>query len=127
MRLLCQDCLSFKDYSEKEINLYFKDNYSITCECGGDLCHCNSCMASGNKLMNNDFSDFPNIKVYSWSSEKGLIKYDKLNKTHCSCGNEIEKNLIDITDNLCFDCFEKTHSDNDIQNLFKYLDFISPV
>jgi len=57
-RLLCQDCLSFDFYTEQEVQLYFEsgcgDDVVVCHSCGGELCHCSSCIETGNLLLSGE-------------------------------------------------------------------------
>lgn len=75
-RLLCQSCLSFDNYTDKEVEEYFKDHEGSCHNCGGELCHCDGCNNTGILLMEGEIDPDvlqlrPNVIIENWTPEKG--------------------------------------------------------
>lgn len=76
-KVLCQDCLRVEDFTPE------KDNFEVSCVCGGDFCGCGSCMESVNKL-NAGYRKAQDIgcqnDVGLWSEKNGKESLEKLEK-----------------------------------------------
>ncbi len=74
MKTLCQDCLRIVEVSLKAYEAV--DYGKGMCECGGEVCHCESCMWTIDFLNQWDWS-IPCLEfkkpIFSWTPEGGMV------------------------------------------------------
>lgn len=73
MITLCQDCLRVIDVSIEKL---IETNGAGLCGCGGEVCHCESCISTIEKLekgvLEKDFIGI-SVAIESWSPVTGAV------------------------------------------------------
>lgn len=68
---LCQDCLRVVTMPLSD---YVKTAGESACQCGGDVCNCDSCISEIKHLMRGEYQALslrPGVVVFAWSPDHG--------------------------------------------------------
>tara|TARA_R110001599_G_scaffold343441_1_gene566043 strand:- start:1707 stop:1949 length:243 start_codon:yes stop_codon:yes gene_type:complete len=74
-KVLCQDCLKVKDFSQR------RHNSEEPCECGGDFCGCESCIETINDLVAGKRSAEElgtQCDIEHWTEQDGIAKKEEV-------------------------------------------------